>query len=186
VLVATVEAGATPRLLDLDDPSGTRTAALVARLEAGREGGAREGEVGPLVLLVHPGYDAPGREAAPVTSPAIEAVALGAATEADELEMAPPEALVSVDERYDDPIAPGRWLAAFAPVGRTPLVVVVQRPSDAATEMELAAARTASFWTTTAVLAAVALYAGAGWVLWTTHGPRPGPEWLNRTRRSGS
>ena len=56
----------------------------------------------------------------------------------------PPPHFAVVDRDYRDPVGgafAGRWLAAFAPVGNTPLVVIVQTRVEDATALDRLAAR---------------------------------------------
>jgi hypothetical protein len=88
-------------------------------------------------ILIHPEYT-PEDEAAPLDAPSLRALVPGpAAPEQPELG-APPSAedrAALTDDDYRDPVARHRWtgesrrsLAAFAPVGRTELVAIVEVP----------------------------------------------------------
>ena len=73
----------------------------------------------------------------------------------------------AVDANYADPVAGygGRWLAAFAPVGNTHLVVIVQTRFEDAVALDKQAARRLA-WLAAAAL--VVLFALVGLTLWTS------------------
>jgi serine/threonine-protein kinase len=128
-LFAAVAGG--PTLGDLDLSDDTRVAALIARRDADAKAGESADD---YVLLFHPAYK---RGDTPVS------VAHHALRDAhrprgrDEFQLARPVSGVGADEYlnpdYFDPTAArdprfaGEWLAAFAPVGNTDFLVVVQQ-----------------------------------------------------------
>lgn len=104
-------------------------------LVAGRWDPKSYGDCGPRdrLVLVHPSYRA-GEEPMKVRSPGFEAFVPNPGT--GELRDPEPGQESVVDENFEDPLAErdhrykGRWWAGIAPVGNTPLTVIVQRRAD--------------------------------------------------------
>jgi eukaryotic-like serine/threonine-protein kinase len=119
----------------------------------------REPDGAEYVVLVHPGYES--REPSVPLPPG---------------RLRPTEGGFAADDAYADPVAgrhpdyAGRWLAGFAPVPGTELVVVVQQPYDEAVAPYRAFFRRFLEWLAAAAVAGALLVAGL---------------WLARSRRSG-
>jgi hypothetical protein len=139
VVSATLPADATLGSLDLQDPD--RTAVLVARVDTNDPSKVPppdDTQAPEYLILVHPGYgDLPeygrGKKAEALPREKLRGVA--APMPGDEF--VPKQRLLdaaeAVDDVYEDPLGKkhakyaGRWLAGFAPVGNTELVVIVQQ-----------------------------------------------------------
>jgi len=132
----------------------SRTAALVARLET--EADAPQPR---HIILLHEGLR--HGQYVPIENPHLSSLGPDAA---DQLQLPARPVRVVTDPKYLDPVADlppadgftpsayaGRWLAAFAPVGNTHLVVIVQTRADDAVALDRIAARRLAW------LAAVAL-----------------------------
>jgi serine/threonine-protein kinase len=157
-----------------------RSAALAARLEAepttDDDGGRRQTHVVLLHQALRHG------QYVPVDNPHVRD--FHPDHDADPLQMPPAQAHPATDPHYLDPVASlppsqgfdpapyrGRWLAAFAPVGNTHLVVIVQTRFEDAVALDRQAA------TRLAWLAAVALavvFTLIGLALWAAGRPRRG------------
>jgi serine/threonine-protein kinase len=133
VLAATITTTRTLGSLRLDDDE--HTAVLVARKDTSPpRGQAPEHVPEEYVILLHPEYSR-GEEAISLNHERLRAVRQP--RPGDEFQLPDPEgkpALEDVTDRwYTDPAAArkeefgGRWLAAFAPVGNTEFVVIVQQ-----------------------------------------------------------
>jgi serine/threonine-protein kinase len=128
VLVATIATNSTFGLPYLNDRE--RRAVLVGRAD-------RESPEEPPRefnrILVHDAYDPPGARADETAHPSI--VSLQTPRDSGRSELARRQAglqSVPTDDQFADPVEGGRWLAAFAPVGNTEFVVIVeQRYEDA-------------------------------------------------------
>ena len=146
VLGATIPTDANLGLGRLNDDR--RKAVLLAPRDFGTDGPPAE-----YVVLVHPGYAA--REAS-------------AALPADRLRAGPNGLLP--DDDYADPVADhhpeyaGRWLAGFAPVPDTELVVLVEQPYQEAVAPYRAFFRRFLEWVAGAAVGAALLVAGL-WLL---------------------
>jgi hypothetical protein len=150
VLGATVPTDATLGVGGLHDKTRKAFSVLLAR---------RESDTAEYVVLVHPGFES--REPS-VPFPA------------DRLR--PAGGGFAADDDYADPVAErhpeyaGRWLAGFAPVPGTELVVVVQQPYDEAVAPHRAFFRRFLEWVAAAAVVGALLVTGL---------------WLARTRRDG-
>jgi hypothetical protein len=131
VVVATVAPASTIGSLRLNDER--RVAALAGRIDPSSAGAADDAE--SYRVLVHPAYHRRD-EAVKVTNARLMRMR---EPRTDVPELQPPEPVEGAndprvtDDHYADPMSArdprfaGRWLAAFAPVGSTPLVVIVQQ-----------------------------------------------------------
>jgi serine/threonine-protein kinase len=130
VLVAAVATSAKLGSLVLDNPQGTT--ALVAPRDRERGGWP---EVSHMILL-HPRYGY--GEADPLSSAQVEMLdrASQGRLRIEQPLRLPSSSLVTSSDDYRDPAAErhpefaGRWIAGFAPVGNTGIVVIVQTPHD--------------------------------------------------------
>jgi serine/threonine-protein kinase len=162
VLSATLTTTSTLGSLRLND--ARRTAVLVGRRDTNPLTGPLPAHPpGEYLILLHPAYHR-GEGAIQVSSDRLRAIHqprpgsmfrlpdAGRAVE-DELAM---------DPDYRDPLAEhntryqGRWLAGFAPVGNTELVVIVQQRYDEVIDFDLV-------WAAAAVALGVLLVAGVAW-----------------------
>ena len=150
VLVGMVGTGATLGSLRLSDPNEARhrTAVLVAPRDRTRSEAGKPAPGGYIILL-HEGLE--HGESLPLDGGLAHELdevrrALPAA-EGEQLRMPEPWPTVTITE-HRDPLATreGPWLAAFAPVGYTGFVVIVQTPTDAAFAMDKALARRLVLW----------------------------------------
>lgn len=132
VLVGAVATSAKLGSLAFDDSENIRALAGPRDIERGDPSAPRP----PYMVLLHPEY-AYG-EADPLTNAQVqglEAASRGMLRLERPLQLPDPSLVTSSDD-YRDPAAErhsqyaGRWLAGFAPVGNTGLVVVVQTPYD--------------------------------------------------------
>jgi serine/threonine-protein kinase len=158
VLVATVATDPTFGSQNFNDRS--RLAALVAREED--DPGAPPGSPPHHVMLLHDGLK--HGQFVPVDSPAVRSV--GPDDAADQLQLPRRRERPVLDSDYHDPVGgpfAGRWLAAFAPVGNTHLVVIVQTRVEDAVALDRQAARRLAWLAGTAVLVVVTLVALALW-----------------------
>ena len=139
VVSATLPADATLGSLDLKDPD--RTAVLVARVDTSdpRKTPPPEDTQAPeYLILLHPGYGdlsdyGRGKKAEALPREKLRGVAPPMPGD----EFVPKQRLIdaaeAIDDAYEDPLGKrnpkyaGRWLAGFAPVGNTELVVIVQQ-----------------------------------------------------------
>jgi hypothetical protein len=150
VLGATVPTDATLGVGGLHDKQRRAFSVLLA---------PREPDGAEHVVLVHPGYHS--REPS-VLFPAGR--------------LRPTEGGFAADDDYADPVADrhpeyaGRWLAGFAPVPATELVVLVQQPYDEAVAPHRAFFRKFLEWLAAAAIVGGLLVAGL---------------WLARSRRGG-
>jgi serine/threonine-protein kinase len=148
VLGATVPTDATLGVGGLHDKARRAFSVLLA---------PRESDAGEYVILVHPGYES--REPS-VPFP--------------DGRLRPTETGFAADDDYADPVAArhpdyrGRWLAGFAPVPGTELVVLVQQPYDEAVAPYRAFFRKFLEWLAAAAVVGVVLVGGL---------------WLARSRR---
>jgi serine/threonine-protein kinase len=136
-------------------PDGRRAVALLAPRDTGRR--PDPGEVPEYVVLVHPGYSADAGHHTAVPFPA------------DRLRPAPSadgRPRFAPDEDYADPVGgqnpayAGRWLAGFAAVEGTDLVVVEQQQYDAALAPHRAFAVHLLAWAGGVAAAGLAVFAG--------------------------
>lgn len=169
VLVGMVGTGATLGSLRLNDPDEVRhrTAVLVAPRDRTRSE-AGQPEPGGYIILLH---EALGHgESQPLDgglARELDEVRTSLPrTEDEQLRMPEPWPTVTVAE-YRDPLAAseGPWLAAFAPVGYTGFVVIVQTPADAALAMDKVLARRLVLWGGVPFLLGEALL---GLLLWSS------------------
>jgi hypothetical protein len=146
VVSATLPADATLGSLDLKDSD--RTAVLVARVDTNdpRKNPPAEDEQAPeYLILVHPSYGdlsdyGRGKKAEALPREKLRGVAPPMPGD----EFVPRQRLIDAaeafDDGYDDPLGKrnpkyaGRWLAGFAPVGNTELVVIVQQRREELTD----------------------------------------------------
>jgi serine/threonine-protein kinase len=158
VLVATVATDPTFGSQNFSDHS--RLAALVAREE---DDPASPADAMPRhVVLLHDGLK--HGQFVPVDSAALRAVAPDDSTDQLQLHRRRPKPVL--DAAYRDPVDgafAGRWLAAFAPVGNTHLVVVVQTRVEDAVALDRQAARRLAWLAGGVVLVVVALLTLALW-----------------------
>ena len=71
---------------------------------------------------------------------------------------------LSTDDDYADPNAPGRWLAGFAPVGNSELIVVVQTRFEDAIRQDMTLAKGLAMWLLVALFTGAAIiFAAAGY-----------------------
>ena len=137
-----------------------RTASLAARLEdsPGDDDGSAPGEKPRHIVLLHEAL-AHGQYI-PATNPLLRSFRPDPA--ADQLQI-PPDAgrATAVEASYQDPVPhyAGRWLAAFAPVGNTHLVVIVQTRFEDAVALDRQAA-TRLLWIAGAALVVVLALVG--------------------------
>jgi hypothetical protein len=140
-----------------------RSAVLTAREEDA--GGADANPVAPRhVILLHDGMT--HGQYIPVTHPHLQSFQPDPT--ADQLRIpAPGSRPAAVDAQYTDPVSgyAGRWLAAFAPVGNTHLVVIVQTRFEDAVALDKQAARRLAWLAAAALLV---LFALVGLTLWTS------------------
>jgi serine/threonine-protein kinase len=132
-------------------------------------------DAGRYVVLRHPAYRR-GDPARPVDTPWLGQVARP--SHRNELDWAEPEAedaaARAVDLDYRDPLwadgrnpeYAGRWLAGFAPVGRTELVVLVQESYDAAVEPDRSRTFGMSAWSALAAALGAAVVGMVGYGAW--------------------
>lgn len=132
VVAATLTTTATLGSLHLDDER--RKAVLVGRLDPGAEG--------EYVILLHPNYSR-GVEARTHPDHDKRFPKLNRSRPGDEFSLSDPLQKYNPDDvtdsNYHDPVSDGtkeRWLAGFAPVGNTELVVIVQQRYQDAVERE--------------------------------------------------
>jgi serine/threonine-protein kinase len=161
VVVATVASDSSFGLDYLHDER--RSALLVGPLDPRRgEDGAMSLEPPANVILVHPAYQVPGKEAAEIVSDALRSV---------QSERRPGGLLVTknvahpvaTDANFHDPIRGGRWLAAFAPVADSQFVVIVEQPYDEAIESQGGLARQLTAWAGAALGLGAVLMGTAIW-----------------------
>ncbi|MBO0700043.1 MAG: protein kinase, partial [Zavarzinella sp.] len=151
VLGATVPTDATLGVGGLHDKARKAFSVLLA---------PRESDGEEYVILVHPGYES--REPS-VPFPAGR--------------LRPTETGFAADDDYADPVAArhpdyrGRWLAGFAPVPGTDLVVLVQQPYDEAVAPYRAFFRKFLEWLVAAAVVGALLVAGL-WLSRSGHGAR--------------
>jgi serine/threonine-protein kinase len=158
VLVATVATDPTFGSQNFNDRS--RLAALVAREEDAPD--APPDSPARHVMLLHDGLR--HGQFVPVDRPAVRAVAPDESADQLQLPRRRPQPVLDAD--YHDPVGgpfAGRWLAAFAPVGNTHLVVVVQTRVEDAVALDRQAARRLAWLAGTAVLVILALVTLALW-----------------------
>jgi hypothetical protein len=132
VITATIAPSSTMGSLQLNDER--REAALAGRIDPS----TRDTGAAPYRLLVHPAYHR--RDEAVELGNAQLAAIPAAQPEFPELQLIQPNESANLpavtDDFYVDPMSArdaryaGRWLAAFAPVGNTDLVVIVQQRYD--------------------------------------------------------
>jgi serine/threonine-protein kinase len=135
---------------------GRRRAALAARVEDEPDTGDMRHPARPRhIVLLHEGLS--HGQFVPVDNERVRACATDSGGEPLQLPRRPPQPLV--DLNYRDPAAPasGRWLAAFAPVGNTHLVVIVQTRADDATALDRKAAGQLAWLAGAALLVVLAL-----------------------------
>jgi serine/threonine-protein kinase len=142
-----------------------RSAVLAARAEdagVATEGGAGAGP--RHIVLLHEGMT--HGQYIPIAHPHLRLFEPERAADPLRIPPAGPRP-AAVDANYADPVAGygGRWLAAFAPVGNTHLVVVVQTRFEDAVALDKQAARRLA-WLAAAAL--VVLFALVGLTLWTS------------------
>jgi serine/threonine-protein kinase len=144
VLSATLTTTSTLGSLELNDRR--RTAVLVGRRDTNRLQGPPAAEAAPeYLVLLHPAFR-PGEEAIRVSSDRLRAVHQPRPG-VDVFRLPNPKTSVepgqAIDPDYRDPLATGhpeyegRWLAGFAPVGNTELVIIVQQRSDSVLDLDL-------------------------------------------------
>jgi serine/threonine-protein kinase len=170
VLVGMVGTGATLGSLRLSDPNEARhrTAVLVAPRDRTRSEAGKTAPGGYIILL-HEGLE--HGESLPLEGGLARELdevrrALPAA-EGEQLRMPEPWPTVTIAE-HRDPLAAqeGPWLAAFAPVGYTGFVVIVQTPADAAFAMDKTLARRLVLWGGVPFLLGEALLGLLLWSAW--------------------
>ena len=159
VLVATVATDPTFGTRDLSDRP--RLAALAARLE---EGEFRPGSgPGPgQIVLLHEGLT--HGQLVPIANPHVRSIVPDPSAEQLHLPRHSPTPVADAD--YRDPVGgpyAGRWLAAFAPVGNTHLVVIVQTRVEDATALDRMAARRLAWLGVCGVVVAATLLGLALW-----------------------
>jgi serine/threonine-protein kinase len=167
VLAVTLTTASTLGSLRLND--GRRTAALVGREDTSAPDGARVDD-GPAdyLLLLHPAYQRGVKEAVRVPGERIGAV--HNPDPRDTVFRLPRDfdPALARDPDYRDPLGgetnPGRWLAGFAPVGNTELVVIVEQSQDAVLGPDRRLVKDLIFWGGVAPLG-VLLAAAALWAL---------------------
>lgn len=121
------------------------------------------------LVVVHPAYTR-GDKAIPVVSPQLDAVHRSARGHEIALPDAAFDPASAMDRHYADPMAAldssyaGRWLAGFAPVGNTEMVVIVQERYEDAIPSDHGI-----IWSGAAVLLAAIFMVAFGW---------PGFQWL--------
>ena len=160
VLVATVATD--PRFGSQSFNDGRRLAALAARLED--DPAARPEDPPRYIVLLHDGLT--HGQYVPIDNDRVRA--FGAEASTDQLKLPTRAPRQVLDAHYQDPVGgnySGRWLAAFAPVGNTHLVVIVQTRFDDAVALDRQAARRLAWLAGAALLVVLALIAFA---LWTT------------------
>jgi serine/threonine-protein kinase len=179
VIAATLTTTATLGSLRLDDDR--RTAVLVGRQDSSPRSDAAE-----YVVILHPAY-ARGDWALPLSGERLQRLH---SSQPGRPELVLPEVaptsdrMLATDANYADPVAAwdprygGRWLAGFAPVGNTELVVIVQQRYTQAVEPELTLAWNATFWSGVA-LAVAALLVGTGLRWWLLQTRQRGPRATN-------
>jgi serine/threonine protein kinase len=135
IVLATIPTGSTLGSLQLQDEQ--RTAVLVGRSDTNRPDGTNDPERN--LVLIHPAYPERGAEPVEVQFPQDH-----------------------MNDNYQDPLAPGRWLAGFAPVGNTDFSVIVQqRYNDAIGPVETLASTLA--WRGWTALCFGVILLGAMW-----------------------
>ena len=158
VLVATVASDPTFGSETFNDRS--RLATLAARQEDDPE--TPPGAPARHVVLLHEGM-AHG-QFVPMDNPRLRAVAPDGSSE--QLQLPPRRVAPVLDADYRDPVGhtfAGRWLAAFAPVGNTHLVVIVQTRIEDAVALDKQAATRLAWLAAGAVLVIITLLAIALW-----------------------
>jgi hypothetical protein len=165
VLVVTVTSDSTLGSLRLNGPSDLdRTTTLVAIMDRMREQGALPAPDAYTVLVheqLERGMPAPLQpetarqlvQALPDVSPA----------EQEQLQLSDIGARPL--EGYQDPVSnePGKWLAAFAPVGHTGFVVIVQTRENAVLAVNTLLAQRIAWWSLPFALGAALVWLAFGW-----------------------
>jgi serine/threonine-protein kinase len=169
VVAATVTTTRTLGSLRLDDED--HTAVLVGRKDTSApRGPAGDPSEGEYLILLHPAYS-PGEEAIPLSNERLRAVRQprpGDEFQLPEVEGRPPLDEVT-DRWYRDPVAArdlefgGRWLAAFAPVGNTEFVVIVQQRYDQLVDFDQKLFRDLLLWAGGAVAVGLAFVGVLFW-----------------------
>jgi serine/threonine-protein kinase len=169
VIVATIAPASTIGSLRLNDER--RVAALAGRIDPSSvaEGAARD--EASYWLLVHPAYHRRD-EAVEVRNARLLRMP-EPRVDAPELQLVEPtEGVAStglIDDHFADPMSArdpryaGRWLAAFAPVGNTPLVVIVQQRYDAVIRPDRALTRNLALAAGTALTIGILFAAAVAW-----------------------
>jgi serine/threonine-protein kinase len=147
-------------LIGLEDPNSPEGAGSVTRL-------------GSYVILRHPAYH---RGAPALSVPGQWLRAVDRSRHSNEFRVTDPERDTdpeqAIDLDYRDPLgdrAPayaGRWLAGFAPVGNTGLVVLVQQRYDATVEPDQSLTRSLSLWGAIASCLSAIFMGIAGYGAW--------------------
>ncbi|MFY0567998.1 serine/threonine protein kinase [Archangium lansingense] len=172
VLVGMVGTGATLGSLSLSDPDEARqrSAVLVAPRDRTRSEAGKPAPGGYIILLHE---DLGHGESLPLDgglAREFDKVSQSLPrTEGEQLRMPEPWPTVTVAE-HRDPLSTreGPWLAAFAPVGYTGFVVIVQTPADAALAMDKTLARRLVLWGAVPFFLGEALLGILLWSAWRT------------------
>lgn len=130
IIAATVAAGPSLGSVHLNDQRSK--AVFVGRLDHNPPSGPpNPADPSEYLILFHPDYEGVGKQKFPVRNRALPAVHHPVCGP-DELTLSSRSQSVfdekAVDANYIDPCSPGKWLAAFAPVGGTEGVIIVQTP----------------------------------------------------------
>jgi eukaryotic-like serine/threonine-protein kinase len=169
VVAATIPTTSTLGSLQLTD--GRHTAVLVGRRDTNPpRGPAPAEEAREYLILLHPAYHR-GEEA--VALPAARLRAVPGPHSGDEFRLPEPRQGLRpeqvMDAHYEDPVGArdpryaGRWLAGFAPVGDTELVVVVQQRYDDVVDVDQRLFLDLLMWGGGAVLLGLVCVGGIFW-----------------------
>jgi hypothetical protein len=165
VLVVTVATDSRLGLLRLNDPSdSSRTVTLVGLTDRAR-GQAEMPARDVYAVLVH---ERLGRGMPATLEPQTArqlAQSLPEPSPHGHEQLLQPDFGGKVLEGYRDPVSdePGKWLAAFAPVGRTAFVVIVQARENAVLAVNTLLVRRIASWSLPFVLGAALVWLFFGW-----------------------
>ena len=168
VIVATIAPASTIGSLRLNDER--RVAALAGRIDPSSAGEDASGDAG-YRLLFHPGYHQ--RDEAVEVRNAHLLQMPAPRDDQPELQIIEPSdgagAVGLTDDHFNDPLSvrdaryAGRWLAAFAPVGNTPLIVIVQQRYDEVIRPDRALTRNLALAAGSALTIGILFSAAVAW-----------------------